>query len=58
MSLLSRETPIGVLSWRGELDEDTQVTINGSDPVPLYVLISRTNGLVVEWLREVVGPEA
>lgn len=46
------ETPIGSLSWDGPLNERTEMTLSDGETVPLYILISQTNGRVLEWLSD------
>lgn len=46
----SFSTPIGVLSWDGNLAEDTLITFPDGAEVPFYSVISQTNGAALEWL--------
>jgi hypothetical protein len=49
--LSSTETPIGVISWDGTLNEETKIVLPNGTKVPFYTLVSQTNGLIINWLK-------
>lgn len=48
----SVDTPLGVLRWDGPLTPETFLTMPDGSTVPLYALISHTNGRALTWLAE------
>ena len=45
------QTPVGAVSWDGELAPDTVLTVKGRD-LPMQQFIAMTNGECLEWLVE------
>lgn len=44
------DTPIGQVSWEGELTPDTVVTLPNGGETPISRWIALTNGDALEWL--------
>jgi hypothetical protein len=46
------ETPIGLLSWGGKLNEETEISFSDGSSASFYSLISHTNGSILQWLKD------